>query len=106
MSYYLHHVPGRLRVKTPRIKKNRFIVEEIKQLLSSLSGIDSYEVNTVTGSIIINYDPRYISEDTIIRLLEETGYFDSSNAISNDQYIHTAVSRIGHTAVSLLTMFI
>ena len=82
MSYYLHHVPGRLRIKTPRVKNNRFIVEEIKHLLSSLSGIDFYEVNTVTGSIIIHYEPRYISEDTIIRLLEEAGYFDLSNAIS------------------------
>ena len=106
MSYYLHHVPGRLRVKTPYIKKNRFIVEEIKQWLNSLPGIDFYEINTVTGSIVINYNPRETTEDTIISLLEEAGHFDSSLAITNDQYIHTAVSRISHTAVSLLTIFI
>lgn len=106
MSYYLHHIPGRLRVKTPHVKKNRFIAEEIKRLLSAQPGILFYEINTVTGSIVINYDSREISEDMIIRMLEEAGHFDSSRAISNDYYIHTAVSRIGHTAVSLLTTFI
>ena len=106
MSYYLHHVPGRLRVKTPHVKKNRFIVEEIKQLLNALPGIEFYEINTVTGSIIINYNPQDVSEDKIVTVLEDSGYFDSSNAMSNDQYIHTAVSRISHTAVSLLTIFI
>lgn len=105
MSYYFHAVPGRLRVRTPIIKR-RNNIEEIKELLESMDGINSFDINTITGSILINYDSQVITEKKIVRMLKQTDYFDPSKAITNDLYIHTAVSKIGHTAVSFLTMLI
>jgi len=98
MSYYLHQVPGRLRVRTPLIKGNEERASEIQTLLRSIYGVQSTSVNTVTGSVVIHYDPRAVGPNTITDFLAEAGFFDQSKAITNDQYIHNAASKAGHLA--------
>ncbi len=51
MSYYVHHVPGRLRVKSPLIKNNETVAAAVKQLLRGVNGVDSVDVNLTTGSL-------------------------------------------------------
>jgi len=105
MSHYFHVVPGRLRIKSPFIKgKNSF--EEIEGLLETLRGISSFDINTVTGSILINYNPKAVTSEKIIGVFKKAGYFDPSKAITNDHYIHTAVSSISHTILSFATVLI
>lgn len=105
MSHYFHVVPGRLRIKSPLIKRNKNVAE-VEGLLEAISGINSFEINTVTGSILVNYDSKVVSYKKIISILRQAGYFDPSKAITNDRYIHTAVSGISHTALSFLTVLI
>ncbi len=95
MSYYIHHVPGRLRIKSPVIKNNKFVAEELKKCLSTLYGIATIDINTTTGSLLINYNKRAINYNEIINLLERKGYFDSSKALTNDDYLHQATSKAG-----------
>ncbi len=95
MSYYIHDIPGRLRVKIPLLKSYRKIAGDIQQLLKQIDGINSTAINTVTGSIIINYDSKTIGSKEILDTLNYAGYFDLSRAITNDQYIHAAVSSAG-----------
>ena len=95
MSYYIHDIPGRLRVKNPLIKSYHKIAWDIQQLLNQIDGINSTAINTVTGSIIINYDSKTVSSKKILDTLKYEGYFDISKAITNDQYIHAAVSSAG-----------
>ncbi len=95
MSYYIHHVPGRLRIKSPVIKNNKFVAEELKKCLSTLYGIATIDINTTTGSLLINYNKRAINYNEIINLLERKGYFDSSKALTNDDYLHQAASKAG-----------
>lgn len=87
MSYYWHQVPGRLRLKTPVIKKNKEGASRMQACLRPLPGVLATEVNTVTGSCVINYDPAVIDPDTITCTLSRAGYFDRTKAITNDQYI-------------------
>jgi copper chaperone CopZ len=89
-------VPGRLRLKTPAVKKNKDAADEIKKILSTMNGIATVDINLTTGSILINYNPKAIQNKDIISALQRKGYFDSSKAITNDQYIQRAASKAGN----------
>ncbi|MEK6677981.1 MAG: HMA2 domain-containing protein [Nitrospirota bacterium] len=102
MSYYIHNVPGRLRIKTPLIKKNQSIAEDVQNLLRPLIGISSTSVNLITGSIVINYDHKVITSKEIVNTLNYAGYFDLSKAITNDEYIKTAAASMGQVVVKTL----
>ncbi|HWR89246.1 MAG TPA: cation transporter [Dissulfurispiraceae bacterium] len=95
MSYYMHHVPGRLRVKSPLIKGNERRAEEVRSLIESMGGVTSTAVNTLTGSVVVNYDSSAIEAGQIQDTLNRTGYFDTSRAVTNDEYIHGMASKAG-----------
>ncbi len=97
MGYYFHGVPGRVRIKSPFVKgMNDDDLAGLKGFLHSISGIKSFAINTVTGSIVINYQPKVIAENEMVTRLRMAGYFDPSRAITNDHYIYNAISSIGH----------
>lgn len=106
MSYYIHGVPGRLRLKTPSIKSNRHAAGEIERLVSEVHGVDAIDVNLTTGSLLVNYDPRTTKADDIVSLLTTKGYFDPSKALTNDQYIKKAASKAGEIMLSVLTAMV
>ncbi len=95
MSYYMHNVPGRLRIKSPVIKNNRTVVDELKKSLSTLHGVAAVDINLITGSLLINYNSKSVKHMDIVDILQRKGYFDASKAITNDQYIHSAASKAG-----------
>lgn len=90
MSYYLHDVPGRMRVKSPVVKNNPQTADDVKYLLSLTHGVNSTELNLTTGSILIYYHPDKLHRSDLINLLIEKGYFDKSKALTNDQVIKRA----------------
>ncbi|MFZ3064047.1 MAG: HMA2 domain-containing protein [Nitrospirota bacterium] len=102
MSYYIHNIPGRLRIKTPLIKKNQSIAEDVKNLLRPIIGISSTSFNLITGSIVINYNHKVITSKEIVNTLNYAGYFDLSKAITNDEYIKTAAASMGQVVVKTL----
>src|SRR5271169_1831579 len=95
MSYYMHNVPGRLRVKSPFLKRNAAAADELKKALSTIHGIATVEFNLTTGSLLINYNHRMAKPEDIIGLLERKGYFDRTKATTNEAYIHTAAAKTG-----------
>ncbi len=104
MSYYLHDVPGRLRVKSPLVKNNQKVADEIKKLLALVHGINSVEINLITGSVLINYHPDKRDRKEILNLLTERGYFDRSKATTNDEYFkNAAASSINFVSRSVLS---
>jgi copper chaperone CopZ len=123
MTYYIHNIPGRLRVKTPILKKNPIQIERVRQILQSIPGVYETEFNYVTGSVVIQYDTQRIESEQIVSVLKEEGYIDVVKVINNDEYIQRlvagvgkAVSRsvseavldmaIGNTPLSFVTVFI
>ncbi|MGC1404889.1 MAG: HMA2 domain-containing protein [Thermodesulfobacteriota bacterium] len=96
MSYYIHSVPGRLRVKTPLVKGNQVKARDVEGLLHCCQGVDKASANPLTGSIVVNYDSTAVNGRSIINILEDNGYFKSDKALTNDQYIHGAASKAGH----------
>lgn len=98
MTYYIHQVPGRLRVRIPQIRKNPYKAAEIENLLT-LQGIEKVAINRVTGSIVAIYNPQMLNSDCLLRLLEERGYYDESRAVTCDEQFkrasHVAAGKVG-----------
>jgi len=91
----MHNIPGRLRVKSPLLKRNDAAADKLKMALSSVQGIAAVDFNSTTGSLLINYNHRTTDHEDIIGLLERKGYFDRKKAMSNDGYLHNAAEKTG-----------
>jgi len=100
--YYMHEVPGRLRVRTPKVKHNKDAAQKVGSLLLAMGGVENVAFNLTTGSCLVSYDRAKAKGDDILRLLTETGYFDPSKALTNDQCFRNAAS----TVLSLLAALI
>jgi Heavy metal associated domain 2 len=86
MSYYVHHVPGRIRVRIPVIRENPYKADEIRNLLD-LDGVEKVEINHLTGSIVVKYNPGMLDSKSLLCALSEKGYFDDREAITCDDQI-------------------
>jgi copper chaperone CopZ len=95
MSPYVHNVPGRMRVKIPVLRNNKSKVLEIQETLSLLEGVEEISANTVTGSIVVNYDPDALKPWEILGLLEDSGYLNQSKTIANDSSLNNGSSVAG-----------
>src|ERR1700729_343027 len=56
-AHIVHHIPGRLRLKVPGAKGNAVFMDQVQAALSSVDGVREIEVNPVTGSVLVHYDP-------------------------------------------------
>jgi len=86
MAHYIHHIPGRLRVKTLVVKRNETQARLANETLEGTEGITAIDVNVVTGSIVINYDHRVGNGGAILDLLRERGYITHLPA-SKDAFV-------------------
>jgi len=51
-----HQVPGRIRLKVPKVKENPELIEQIKRMFDVIPGIEEVTVNPTTGSVVLHYD--------------------------------------------------
>jgi hypothetical protein len=51
-----HQVPGRIRLKVPKVKENPELIEQIQQMFAVIPGIENVTVNPTTGSVVLHYD--------------------------------------------------
>jgi copper chaperone CopZ len=92
MKYYIHHVPGRLRVRIPSLQKDPRKIEDIKAILQ-INGIQNTKVNPLTGSIVINYDPDILTNRYLLDVLKTSGFFREDRIVTLDTQIETASNR-------------
>jgi predicted DsbA family dithiol-disulfide isomerase len=95
MSHYIHHTPGRLRIKTPHVKRNLRRAEAVKNTLWPLRGIHSISISTLTGSVVVHYDLTSANSEEILQALKRACYFDETKAVTHDEVIHAAASNVG-----------
>jgi hypothetical protein len=77
MSHYLHHVPGRLRLKAHSFKNSEDKADEIRALCAQLPGIQAVELNTLTGSLLVRYDKASVNAAHILGFLFANGVITS-----------------------------
>jgi len=102
LSYYIHDIPGRLRIKSPAIKKNQSTAERVRRMLSGMDGVHDVNINLTTGSLLVNYDTGQLENNRIVQALQEQGYFEHSRAVTNDQYFQNVSAKF----LNLLTAFV
>jgi hypothetical protein len=69
----VHHLPGRLRLRSAALKGNARAGEDIKGRLAAIAGLRSVTANPETGSLLLEYDPAVIAPSRIGELLAEHG---------------------------------
>jgi hypothetical protein len=102
MSYYVHELPGRLRINIPSLKRNSAKLRKLQNFLEDFSGVDSTAANEITGSVVINYDQKHISSQQILRYLVQEGYLDVTEGIVSRKGMTGAVTDIGTAASRVL----
>lgn len=95
MSYYCHQVPGRLRVKSPRLKGNPEAGDALQVLLQGLPGLRETTVNPLTGSLVVTFDPTRLRGEQILERLTEHGHFDPARAVTDEEILNSAAAKAG-----------
>ena len=95
MAYYIHQVPGRLRVKVPFLKHQPAKCSTVIDVLAGHVGIQKVKVNQLTGSVVVRYDPSVTDDDRILNVMEYEGLFDRARAVSGNARLDRAANRAG-----------
>jgi hypothetical protein len=61
----VHHVPGRLRLQTNRLKGSRRGFSDIRAAAASIEGVVEASANAATGSLIIRYDRKCLNPQDV-----------------------------------------
>lgn len=67
MNCYIHVLPGRIRIRTDLLKRNQMMAYHLKKNLSSLKGVESVLINSITGSLLIYFDVIDINTQTLLK---------------------------------------
>jgi hypothetical protein len=78
---YIHHVPGRLRLQTPRLKGNRQAAKAALNKAIAITGVLEARVSTVTGSLLITYDKRELTPAVLWQSLCKSGIVSGPSPI-------------------------
>ncbi len=69
MTDYLHHVPGRLRVRSKTLRCETASCGTTLRKLRALTGVRSVRHNAKAGSITVCYDSRVADPDAILNVI-------------------------------------
>jgi copper chaperone CopZ len=90
---FAHHVPGRLRVRCPRIKRDEREAARVTAVLSELDGVTRVEASVVTGSIVVVYDTDTVPGERILSLMDCGGAPAPRQSQGLDDLVQSAASR-------------
>jgi hypothetical protein len=104
--FYVHNVPGRLRIRSEILKRNNLAADAAKIALGTIPGIGVVEINPVTGSILVHYRHKAVNHEDIISLLERKGYLDRTKANANNKGMQNSALTEGTIPKSLVSIVI
>lgn len=70
MKSYVHHIPGRLRIRSAQVKRNPVAASAARSQLLAVEGVQGVDISTVTGSIVIHYDAAVVAGGRLLTLLD------------------------------------
>lgn len=73
MSQYIHHVPGRIRVRSKAFRCHGERARTAQAQLMAMDGIREVQINQRASSIVVQYDPERLSRAQLFSALEELG---------------------------------
>ncbi len=90
---YVHHVPGRLRLRSPHFKRDRLSMQRARELLAAMEGVESVATNATTGSIVVIYRPTCVRGAHLLDGLDRAGVIELSCIVTNQDYFQAGKSR-------------
>lgn len=72
---YIHHTPGRLRVKGSHFQCRGDQARKAVAALHALSGVESVRLNAHASSLTVHYDPDRHNQAELLAVLERAGCF-------------------------------
>lgn len=93
MSYYIHSVPGRLRVQASRLRHASCNVQQLCTAFKELSGIQNHKFNRKAGSILVQYDETEVTAQDIMYQMHKAGCLDAQFMMTSNT--HSAANRVG-----------
>jgi copper chaperone CopZ len=106
MGHYIHHVPGRLRIRTPLLKRDNERARAAEEFLQSIEGVTSVRANTVTGSITLTYECGIVGSEAILDAAARRGYYRPEAARHADGQLHDMAARTGDTLGKMVFGFV
>ncbi|NBC15663.1 MAG: heavy-metal-associated domain-containing protein [Gammaproteobacteria bacterium] len=73
MSQYIHHVPGRIRIRSRAFQCYGERADAAQDRLLAMDGVRSVEIKPRAASLIIQYDPERVSRAALFATLEDLG---------------------------------
>ncbi len=99
---YFHAIDGRIRIHIPEVKGSGVKARETEARLMEYEGIINVFANPITGNVLINYDPRRISQGDVFQKLHCSRYLRQGEpAVSRVQTNTSVQSNWGETIARL-----
>lgn len=70
MGRYVHHIPGRIRVRCATMRSNPHKLQTVSEALRELPGVQDIRVNVAGGSIIVLYDTERCDRDALLAAVD------------------------------------
>lgn len=70
---YMHHTPGRLRIKGTHFKCQGERARKAMAVLQAMKGVELVQLNGHAGSLTVHYDPELHTQDELLTALEQAG---------------------------------
>lgn len=93
MSFYLHHVPGRLRIQTPELRKSKQAARAVCGTLAMMDGVADTRVNPTIGSLLVLYDHRRLKSAMLWDRLCACGLVTGATPIADDDGVTRVTQR-------------
>lgn len=105
MAPYIHHAPGRVRIKSQILKKNTRRSNLLKAIYLEHDGVSDVTLNITNGSIVVRYDPTTIQHQSILalasRYIEGISIEDGKSAIGKTTIHRSADAKFSATNLSI-----
>jgi hypothetical protein len=73
MSQYIHHIPGRLRVRSKAFRCHGERARIAQAQLMAMDGVRDVQINPRAASIVVHYEPGALSRVELFAALEDLG---------------------------------
>ena len=92
MSYYVHNIPGRLRVRCAQLKRDTCKATNLCETLKTMVGVHKTELNQKAGSLLVHYDSEQLTADDILYVAHKAGCLEQiiSKSRASSRPISTA----------------
>lgn len=102
MSHSIHHVPGRLRVRSSAFRCRPTDAEAAQNHLVSIEGVAQVRLNTHAGSITVHYDPERLTKQALLEAMQKVGCTGATATGANPAFAAKAGTMFGKALVGAI----